>query len=1126
MSVLITTILCLLTILAPSKSQPKIRVGVITNPELHYTVDTDSLFHILSKNDDFRIDTLNIRQLFGEDTSLEDYDLLWYHRQDSAAISEVEHRAGSIIKHYITKGGKLILSMDAVRLLNDWNIEPSKIQSRSDKIRDEGFGRKLGFHAYRTHPLFRNLYGGAYIWHAKKDHTVRKLGFFQDRQPRAPASKVIGIEWAYITFKEQNKLLWQTSLGKGSVLAIGAYTYFSRPNFNKEILSTFTENCVRYLVGEYDNQPAYYWNYKPIKVASSKIDIRDVTIYPAKKWTVPASSLSINSDSKGNNSWDVPGRRMLVMGREKGGIEEIWTHPVMSLRDYQPGIRHKNGHVTWLNTLSPVVTSRPDALIREYKFDGAILREIITTSIDKPVAEVHYEWEGAKGLELIIKFKSNLRMMWPYSARAMGSLIYQWTDKINGFIVTDQRTKDFNTVLSFNQKPFKRMAGTFNDFNITKRGILIGKPTDKKQVAAIALFKLEETGQMDVLISSGAQGINRTINFLQEAGQDPHEILIRGHHHYENLLNNSLTINSPDSTFNEGYRWALVGTDQFIARTPGVGTSLMAGYATTAHGWDGSQRVSGRPGYAWYFGRDAAWSSFALDDYGNTRTVREVLANFARYQQVNGKIYHELTSSGSVHYDAADATPLYIILAGHYLRHSGDLTFITDQWPAIQKAIEYCYRTDTDGDGLIENTNVGHGWIEGGKLFGAHTTFYLAGLWAKALEEAAYIAKLVKRPMLSAKYLNDSHKVKDRLNTGYWNQKSDFFNYGKFADGTYDTTKTVLPAVPIYFGVVDTKKVAKVMPLYNSDKFSSDWGVRILGNDSPLYQPAGYHYGSVWPLFTGWTSLAEYKSGRAVQGFSHVMNNLLIYKKWASGNVEEVMNGELYKPSGVSAHQCWSETMVLQPILEGMLMLKPDAVNHHLSLSPFFPWDWERVGVNNIRVGSNHINFEMIMSTEAIKYHFDNNGEESLRVDFNPHLPLGSSVRKVTLNDRKVDYNVKRTGESVLLDIPEFKIDDKTLIKVVIGKGVGVLPKYRIPKVGSESSGIKVINEEFDGSKYLLTIEGKSSRDYILELYSGMNIKSIKQGEIIERKGHKYIISVGFKDQTKVTSTKTITINF
>ena len=63
--------------------------------------------------------------------------------------------------------------------------------------------------------------------------------------------------------------------------------------------------------------------------------------------------------------------------------------------------------------------------------------------------------------------------------------------------------------------------------------------------------------------------------------------------YYKKLLAKSVTIVSPDEEFNEGYRWALVGTDRHFLHTPSVGRGFVVGFAETIPGW-GSAR--GMPG--------------------------------------------------------------------------------------------------------------------------------------------------------------------------------------------------------------------------------------------------------------------------------------------------------------------------------------------------------------------------------------------------------------------------------------------------------------------------------------------------------------------------------------------------
>ena len=53
-------------------------------------------------------------------------------------------------------------------------------------------------------------------------------------------------------------------------------------------------------------------------------------------------------------------------------------------------------------------------------------------------------------------------------------------------------------------------------------------------------------------------------------------------------------------------------------------------------------------------------------------------------------------------------------------------------WPSIVKAYRFSAATDTDGNGLIDNSGVGHGWVEGGALYPPHEEIYLQGLWIEA----------------------------------------------------------------------------------------------------------------------------------------------------------------------------------------------------------------------------------------------------------------------------------------------------------------------------------------------------------------------------------------------------------
>lgn len=1041
-------------------------------------------------------------------------DLIWVHHPEHLHWTqrpEVSQFVSKLSAHF-QRGGKILLSMSALQFLTDLGLEDYPPDTLILEAKDEGYGRQFGFHGFLDHPLFKDLHGGVLLFNPPMDTIVRQTGYL--RTDVIPRGKVIGVDWSYITFHEDKKLILEYHHPSGGkILAIGAYLNFEIPTRNQEEFRKFLQNCIQYLAFS-DAQKHNYWHYGEATVQSREPEGHHIKKFSNKTWNVTPGELSYEISNPGNDFWDLTGRRLMVMGKEKSGIDEIWVHPFMAVRDLFTGfLDEKSQSIQWLNELPSTTIITPEAIIRDFRTGTGQLREIITVHPDKPVAAIQYHYRGDPR-ELLITLKSNLRLMWPYSHRVLGTLNYSWNPKTNTLEIHDFRDY-FRTMAGFTRTPDKFLCGRYNGISFTD-GKLTGTSTSLVQVQAAASFRMSDDFVLHLVVSASNGNDPNLKKIHTRALRKPQQIYLASKGYYRDLFHNKLIISSPDDFFNKAYHWALIGVDRHFANTPGIGQSFLAGIGTTARGWNGRHEINGRPGYAWYFGRDGQWSGMAVVDYGDFEKIRETLKLFVKYQATSGKIFHELTTSGAVHYDAADASPLFVVLAGRYLRSSGDLPFIKEILPAIEKAMDFCYSTDTDQDGLIENTNVGHGWVEGGFLFGGKTELYLASCWAQALLEAAYIQEAVGNPTLATRYATDASNVIDIINQRFYNSAGEFFNHSLKTDNTFIEENTIMTAIPVLFGHISDKKANKSLKEFASNRFSTNWGLRIVADDNPKFHPGGYHTGSVWPLYTGWVALAEYRQLRTVQAFSHIVGTMMVKNHWAKGFVEEVLHGEVYRPFGVCSHQCWSESMILQPLIEGMLGYQPDAIQQRLSLSPSFPADWHQAEIKNLRVGNKLIHMDYSRTDKLVAFRFDSPEASSVKVKLTPVLPAGSQIHSIRVNYSEISEPAIHYHPEATIPEIEFSLDRTARIEIDVEGGFSVIPPRHMCSPGDSAAGLRIIDSRVENNMFVIELEAPAGKEYILDcLVNYPQVRNIHNARLLEFREGIARITVNFIGESR-----------
>lgn len=1094
---------------------------LIIKSDFTSTSEIDSLSTILVSKGN-QISVLDIEHL--RQKHLKTVSVVIYHRSDSTEISNRELQLKKLLLPYVQKGGSLLLSMDAVRLMNQWEIEPVELDVEYQNAIDYGYGRAVGFHGYREHPIYDGLHGGAYTWKATVDNRARTIGFSGDKTPKTFNSKVLGINWAYIHYHESRKLVWETPFGKGKILNIGGYMYFSQENVNKLASDIFIQNCVSYLAHNQSKTTQGYWQYDSVTTQKHSCKLSEMKIQTEAKWQPKASPMEHSRSGAKDNFWNVSGQQILALGKEIGGIDEVWIHPVMAMRDYQVGVKLKGSEsVFWLNDLDAVATKRPESFERKYKLqDGSELHEFIMASLDEPLLVLRYDWTSESIERVYVNYTSNLRLMWPYSLDATGTLFYAQSSDGRVSYIHD-RAEKLNMLAVFDKLPLSFQSGE-TDFKNRAVESFNTEKSKHKQVSFLYEFSGKER-ELNFYLSGGELGLDLSANTIQQHIGKVEELNSKANSYYADFDKHLLSITSNDELFNEAYRWALISTDKFYCYTSSIGSSLMSGYFSTARGWNGGHEVSGRPGYAWYFGRDTEFSSLALTSIGDYEKVQNILTAFANFQAPEGKIYHELTASGSVHYDASDATPLYITLAGYYLKKSGDLSFIRSQWESISKAIDFCYSTDTDGDLLIENTNVGHGWQEGWQLYGAHTEVYLASIWAAALREASFIAESLGLTAPAKKYKTDMEVVIQKINENFWNESLGFYNHGLKKDGTYQEEKCVLGGTPIFFDVADADKALLTAENFSSKYYSTDWGVRMVGYNSPYYVIGGYNYGNIWPFFTGLASLEEFKAGLYMQGFRHVLGSLKNYIYWDYGNLPEVLAGDALEFSGICTQQQWSTSMAVLSLADGMLGLRSDALSNSIRMASGFPVDWSEANVKNIYVGNKSFHMDYKRDNEAYTYNFNAKSSDKLKLTFSAILPLGTQVKSVHVNGENVQFNLLEMPQNIRVELNEIMLGNRDEIKIFTMGGVGVCLNLQPLNPGVKDVQLKIEKEwiEKENNTYNLLLAGVPGESYDVEIFERSDVQDVFGAELKGKKDGKSVYTVTFPkvedDETFVNKT-------
>ncbi|HSC46387.1 MAG TPA: amylo-alpha-1,6-glucosidase, partial [Candidatus Acidoferrum sp.] len=719
------------------------------------------------------------------------------------------------------------------------------------------------------------------------------------------------------------------------------------------------------------------------------------------------------------------------------------------------------------------------------------IRETFFAPVDQPGAIIEFQIETELPLELEASFIRDFQLEWPAS---MGGTYVGWNEPLHAFYFGEDRQK-FAALAGSPTASNPRLEYETNYSGTPRSGMRLGVTSKGRDTKLI-------------VVTGSVNGRAEAETSYQQLVSNYQQLRAESAAFYQHYLANTVSVELPDTDLQRAYDWSRVSLIQGLVSNPTMGDGLIAGYRASGESY--------RPGFAWFFGRDSLWCGLALNSEGDFATTKAALEFIAKFQREDGKIPHEIAQGASFvdwfkaypyAYASADATPLFIIGMDDYVTSSGDIEFAKANWPHITKAYEFL-RSTYNANGFPRNFGVGHGWVEGGPLLPIESEFYQSGLAAGAVRSLAHLSQLTGRDTdvqaLSALF----EKERTHLNHAFWQADKKTFAFAQGRDNQLVNQPSVLATVPMWFGLTDEDKSQQMISTLAAHEHQTDWGMRIISNRAPQYSGGGYHYGSVWPLFTGWASVAEYRYHQTQPAYDNLRANALLALDGSPGHVTEVLSGDYYQPLSTSSpHQIWSAAMVISPLLRGLFGLQFSAPERTLVLAPHLPADWKTFALANIAAGSDSVSFNFSRDDNSMTLSVEHHGSSDIRLRFAPSLGPRAQILSVTFNGKPSHFHLDPNSNDQHLVIEANLTAGTNMLKIRLRNDFSVSVANALPSLGSTSQSLHILSQSWNAARDTLTLdtEGFAGKTYTLSVWGKDQIKSAEGaslglGPILEEK--------------------------
>jgi hypothetical protein len=229
----------------------------------------------------------------------------------------------------------------------------------------------------------------------------------------------------------------------------------------------------------------------------------------------------------------------------------------------------------------------------------------------------------------------------------------------------------------------------------------------------------------------------------------------------------------------------------------------------------------------------------------------------------------------------------------------------------------------------------------------------------------------------------------------------------------------------------------------------------------------------------------------------------------------ELMSGAFYRPLDTAMpDQFFSTSMIVSPLLRGMLGYRVEAASCRVWLSPQLPALWDSLSVLRLPAGCGTLDVRMRRTAEGMTLHLRKNGQgRAIEVTLSPSLPLGANVDGVSAGGQGVRYELRQTAHDVS---PEFgvRVNGDLEVRVRHRGGAELVPADVRPRPGDPVTGPRLVDWRRENGGFVATVEGVGKQRFLVR--SDAPLRAESGGRITQRSGALNAVEVDLSPRGEV----------